>query len=185
MNKYHKVRLDNYFTGIAFTYNDNKEDGNFTVLGASYPSEQLPESNSEFIFNNIPFHFPSKEMKENNHMEFNNQYITVPNDRYHAIHFLGASENGSFKENIFLITENKKYNYKLGLSEWINKEPDFNDMLAIRCQGVHSKTGIITNISTSIWYQKILFDFMDNLIGIEFVDNPGIHIFGLTLERDD
>lgn len=185
MNNFITVNLRSYFNNKGISSAKKVYKGDFSGVGSSYPSDELPVSESLITIENVPFIFPDKEATYDN-MDFYEQSIEVPKNVYNKIHVLGASDNGSFNENINLIntSTNNRRSVKLGLTEWVYKHPVFGEKVAFRTNKAHSKTaGIINGKSLTIWYQcsKILPEYEFNML--KFGDNPGIHIFSLTLEK--
>lgn len=179
------VPLENYFNNSGISFKNSYEHGDFSGAGSSYPAEDLPESNSLINVEEIPFKFPSKVRYDKNNMEFAEQIIDIEPNYYRCIHILGAADNGSFIEPIELITERNKIQVLIGLTDWISKQPTFNEKIAFRCKGAHSKrSGYIEAIDTTIWYQKIeILKYGNEISKLVFIDNPGMHIFALTLEH--
>lgn len=47
------LNLDPYFNNDGISYNSNPSDGDFDCYGQTYPAEELPKSNSIFMFNEV------------------------------------------------------------------------------------------------------------------------------------
>ncbi|KAF0815848.1 MULTISPECIES: hypothetical protein [Cytobacillus] len=182
---YYLVNLEEYYCNCGFSFINQRENGDFTGSGSSYPAEQLPSSEKVIKIHEVPFHFPSKEKGKFNNIEFNEQKIKVKEDSYQAIHVLGAADNGSFLEPISLIDQQGSVSkVMLGFTDWVDYEPKFNDLKAIVCKGVHSaQLGCLEGMQCTIWYQKVKVPTGVLFNEIRLGDNPGMHIFSLTLER--
>jgi hypothetical protein len=181
---YTKVDLREWFTGKSFAYEHNYLSCDFSGFGSSYPAEDLPNSNQIVFIQDVPFLFPEKNDDSFNNLEFNNQTINVDIHNCSKIHILGACDNGSFKECVTLANKNEERKYEIGLTDWTNKNPYFNNIIAFRCKGSYSaRLGFNENMSTTIWYTNVnLNEKLFDINSITFSDNPSIHIFAITLE---
>lgn len=185
MSKYVKVDLSEYFNNCGISYVNDIQSGDLTGIGSSYPAEQLPDSNSNIEVDNVPFLFPKKEVGEKNNIEFNNQVISLPKGNYRNLFVLGAAENGSYIETLIIRNKNISQKIRLGLTDWLNETCEFNETIAYHCYGCHStKAGIISTFEPKMWLQRI--DLPENLLAEELSlpDNPGMHIFAITLEKE-
>jgi|SRR5699024_6366042 len=182
--KYEPIVLNPWYNNKGISSIDNLNDADFTGFGSSFLSEQLPVSGSSINIFGVPFIFPDKEKGKLDNMACMNQEITVKKDRYLKIHVLGASENGSFKEPIKL-SGDSIYESWLGLTDWIETQPQFNNKKALTCNGLNSnRSGLTKSVSTNIWYAKIEIDETGIYDKVLFVDNPSMHIFCLTFEKE-
>lgn len=182
---YYLVNLEEYYSNSGFSYLNKMGSANFTGSGSSYPAEQLPSSKEVITIHHVPFQFPSKEEGDFNNLEFYEQEIKVPNESYTYIHVLGAADNGSFLEPLTLRDqEGAVTEVMLGLTDWVDYDPKFNELKAFVCKGIHSaQLGCLEGMQSTIWYQKVAIPEGVMFNEIRLGDNPGMHIFSLTLER--
>lgn len=134
------VNLIDYFNNDGISYDDLKCDGDFDSLGATYPAEELPNSNSIINMGGIPFIFPNKEHGEKNNMILTGQTIPIDENLYKSLFCLGAVEgqNGEvFEEEITVSFTDGSYNsIFLGLSNWL-LQPVYNEKIAFICSHLH------------------------------------------------
>ena len=137
---FYLVDLRNYFNNDAFSYDSLKCDGDFDGKGATYPAEELPQSNSLIFVDQVPFYFPCKEDGFANNMVFSGQSIGFEPMKLTALFVLGAVEgqNGEvYQEEITVSLEDGTYHpVYLGLSNWL-LAPQYGERLAFRCSHLH------------------------------------------------
>ncbi len=75
------VNLSMHFNNDGISYDTMKCDGAFEGFGSTYPAEELPDSNSIILLDNIPFIFPSKEEVKNN-MAIKKQTFNIYENKY-------------------------------------------------------------------------------------------------------
>lgn len=178
------IKIDIYLNNKGITNLDTKAYGDFSGVGSSYLSDELPNE-KHIVVNNIPFIFQNGETSFDN-MDFHNQEIVLPMGNYKRVHVLGASENGSFAERIELLNSKTghKTAVKLGLTEWVYLQPTFGEQVAFRTRNAYTLTnGKISGRQLTVWQQSI-----NTLSDVEFDrivvgDNPGTHMFSLTMEK--
>ena len=185
MNNFVTLNLEEYFCNKGFSFSNRMDEANFTGIGSSYPAELMPQSEVIDI-NNIPFIFPTNNSKFDN-MEFNRQVIKFEHDSYESIHFLGAADNGSFEEELILSDGDNYKTVTLGFTNWLEQNPIFGEEVAINFQYMHTKSGKkIEELSPKIWFNKVEIQQSTSVPffnSITFPDNPGMHIFGITLKK--
>lgn len=179
--KYELLNLTPYNNVKGISYIDSINKADFSGVGSSYPAEELPYEDVK-EFHGVPFRLPNKDGKYDN-MDFSEQTLNIPENTYAKMHILGAAENGSFNETIFLSTRYREHSYKVGLSEWIYSVPFYNEKVAIQTRYAHSQTSGRVNIPLNVWYQSIELNSKELYCAIKFGDNPGMHIFSITMER--
>lgn len=179
---YYIVNLTQYFCNKGISHVGDAHLANFTGMGSSYPAEQLPKSNQEILIQGVPFLFPPIWSEHFDNIELNGLTVGVQLRRYRKIHVLGASENGSFRCPVCLSRTNEERIVTLGLTDWTKGKPTYEEEYAFLCQGMHTSSGsIVNNLTCAIWHQQIggfKFNHM------EFIDNPSMHIFAITLEEE-
>jgi dTDP-4-amino-4,6-dideoxygalactose transaminase len=162
MNKnYYPLNLSEYFTNDGISYDHLKSDGSFNGLGANYPAEELPKSNTIIEVDAIPFYFPSKENGFKNNLVLRNQTFIVPRNYYKSIFVLGATEglNGeTFEEKMSIKCSDKtSQELTIGLSNWL-LYPVYNERIAFMCTHLHyPDNGQITN--RNIFSEAIFIDY--------------------------
>ncbi len=176
------IDLSSYLNNDGISYATNRADGDFAASGYTYPAEELPESNSKLICQGVEFLFPDKSDGLNNNLALENQNIKVPANYYKEINILGASEMGSFEEEITLeYSDGSLKKTSLGLSEWWAKPSKYKEKVGIQCSKLRSTKDDIEKIKITIWLQRIALNSSKKLTTIRLVDNPCMHIFALTL----
>jgi len=139
-DKFFLVDLREYFNNDGISYDNLKCDGNFDSLGATYPAEELPESNSIIKIKQIPFFFPSKDDGFTNNMVLNGQTICVESGKYKTMYILGAVEGSGgevYEEDVTISFENGAYEtVNLCLSNWM-LPAEYEEMLAFYCSHLH------------------------------------------------
>jgi hypothetical protein len=182
------IDLEEFYCNNGISSEGSISKGNFTGGGSSFPAELLPNFNKDVVIvvNDVPFQLNKSAPDCADNMEFNNQYIKFKPNIYKTIHVLGCADNGSYIEPIYLETKNTSIEVKLGLTDWLTEKPIFDEKIAFRCKYVHTQRGNLSNFQPTIWYQKISL-FISNMrcFGMKFIDNPGMHIFAITLETKE
>lgn len=185
---YHMVDLRRYYNSDAVSSDSDRTDGDFNGIGQTYPEEDLPSSNSLFDCDGIVFRFPDKRDGMNNNVSLEGQHIAIPEDTYDTLYVLGAAER-DFEDNVSFITADGCWVSSLvGLSSWHKgNRLQYGEKVAVRCSGVHCPTRHVytdrLGVDYGIWIQRVPIDTRMPLAAIELPDNPGMHVFALTLRR--
>lgn len=182
------IDLSSYFNNDGISYNTNRTDGDLDGHGVTYPAEELPESNSILTLHGIDLLFPDKSDGAKNNLTLEEQTIPVLVNKYSDIYILGASEWGSFEEEIILqYADGAWEKVLLGLT---NRCPAsgrllFGEKEAIICTGRHTPDTYEQNSKASpkfgIWLQVLRANPRNELKAIKFGDNLCMHIFAMTL----
>lgn len=189
MNKYEVINLYEFYNNNAFSYKEYYEsgdNGDFTYSGLQpcYPSEDLPEGDAKLYLNMIPFIFPSKCKNKDNNFELANQHIYIKNNKYSKIHLLGSADLDNHRELISFYSHNNIYVREFGLTNWLVESQVYNEKVGIQCPKAYSLKGVHNNFKPTIWHQVIdINDIKEPINKISFRDNPSVHIFCITLER--
>ncbi|MCL1972448.1 MAG: hypothetical protein FWG57_05610 [Endomicrobia bacterium] len=132
--------LWNYFNNDGISYDSLKCDGAFDGSGATFPAEELPQSNSFISVDGIPFLFPSKENGNKNNMIIRKQEMLLDEQKYDKLYILGASEGqagDNLKEEIAIMNGNKIITIAYaGLSNWLLTSV-FDEKAAFCCSHFH------------------------------------------------
>jgi len=182
--KFQIINLSSYFNEDGISYATNRADGDFGAYGYTYPAEELPESNTRFICQGVEFLFPDKSDGQNNNLTLEKQNIQVPAKNYEAINILGASEMGSFEEEIALeYSDGSLEKAPLGLSDGWAEPSKYKEKVGIRCSKIHALEGNMESVKVkpTVWLQKIVLNSSKKLTTIKLADNFCMHIFALTL----
>lgn len=182
MNQFLVIDLKGFYSNKGLSFEKEMNKGNLTGVGSSFPAEYFPDSGTTILVNQIPFFINNEGPDSPDNMELNNQTITFKRNLYKFIHILGCSDNGSFKEPLILASNEFTVELKLGLTEWLEKEPLFGEKVGIKCGHIHSGVGKIYSFEPIVWHQTIKVDESVKWDRIKFIDNPGMHIFAITLE---
>ncbi len=181
--------LARYFNNDGISSDADRNDGDFTGAGNTYPEEDLPPSNSMFECEGVVFRFPDKKNGLYNNVSLEGQRIPVPQDRYDSLYFLGASSGFSLEDTIrFIFADGAWEDVFLGLSSWrLCHGLKYGERIAIKCSGYHFPSQhVYTNridVDYGIWMQQIPINHREILKNIEFPDNSDMHIFSMTLRR--
>jgi len=187
------LNLEGLFDNDAIADAQRRADGNFDcpdhaadIPGSVFPAENLPATGSKFSFDGIHFLFPSKERGDLNNVACEGQRIDVPPARYKALHIIGTSENGSFRDSLQLAYKEGPAEAELTLRDWCQK-PAAGDRVAFEapCRYTWSpqKRGMIREeIQPRIWRQTIPLDPAKTLEALTLPYNRRMHVFAATLE---
>jgi len=187
------LNLEALFDNDAIADAQRRNDGNFDcpdhaadIPGSVFPTENLPATGSKFSFDNVQFLFPSKERGDFNNVSCNGQRIEVPPGRYKALHVVGTSENGSFRDTLALAYKEGPADAELALRDWCQK-PGEGDRVAFEaaCRYTWSsekRAMVREEIQPRIWLQRIAFDPKKTLEAIALPYNRRMHVFAATLE---
>lgn len=139
-NKFAPLNLSEHFNNDGISFDDLKCDGSFDGPGSTYPAEELPESRSVVVIDNIPFFFPSKERGDKNNILLKNQVITFEENHYEELFILGAADGqrGEIFEEEFILSFSDKTSDSVyvGLSNWL-LQPAFEEKIAFVCTHLH------------------------------------------------
>ena len=180
--------LTSCFNCDGISSDTDRSDGDFNGSGATYPAEDLPESNALLQCRGVPFRFPDKGDARDNNMALEGQRVPVPRRRYETLYLLGAAEE-DFEDTVRWIgTDGMERTARLGLSGW-GKGHDlrYGECVAVRCSGYHFPSRHVytgrVGVDYGLWMQKLPIPAPGRLAAIQFPDNPGMHIFATTLRR--
>lgn len=181
--------LTPYFNNDGISYKSDRTDGDFTGRGNTYAAEDLPPSNSNVTFYGVTFRFPDKRAGLKNNVALEGQHIEVPQGIYKCLYLLGASDGNSLEDSIrFVFANGSQEEAFLGLSSWrLYHNLKYGERAAIKCTGYHFPSQhVCTNridVDYGIWMQEVAITTCKVLTAIDFPDNPGMHVFALTLRR--
>ena len=134
------------------------------------------------------FRFPDKGDGLNNNISPEGQHIPVPQDRYDSLYLLGSAE-GNLEDIVWFITaDGDQVEAFLCLSGWHKRNSlQYGEQVAIQCSGYHCPAHHVytdrLGVDYGIWMQKLSIHTTECLTAIELPDNPGMHIFAMTLHR--
>jgi hypothetical protein len=178
--------LEDYYNNAGFTYpKEEHRIGDFSGAGSSYVADELITKDGIFEFEGIPFRLRAGEGYNN--IEANLQSLSVEKEyKCTKIHILGASDNGSFKEKIKVVyADEMDEELQFGLTDWISGKPSFENREILRFKGIFSSFSgkVINDFKPTIWYTfNVLSKSSAPVKLIKLPDNPGFHIFSITLE---
>ncbi|MFW6163445.1 MAG: hypothetical protein ACODAJ_11805, partial [Planctomycetota bacterium] len=190
------VNLEALFDNDAIAGVRDRSDGNFDcpdhaahVPGSTYPAEYLPATGSAFSFRGVHFLFPSKERGDFNNVACAGQRLEVPPGRYRALHIIGASENGSFRDRLKLAYKEGPAEAELALTDWC-QAAKFGERAAFtaECRYTYaSERGRVVReaIEARLWPTTIPLDPRKTLEALSLPYNRRMHLFAATLEAAD
>ena len=174
----------------------DRADGNFDcpdhaahVPGSTYPAENLPSTGSAFSFSNVHFLFPSKEQGDFNNVACAGQRIELPQGRYKALHVVGASENGSFRDTLELAYKEGPGEAELALTDWC-QAAGFGERTAFEADARYTYSSernrvVREAVKPRIWLQRIPLDPRKTLDAVVLPYSRRMHVFAATLEAAD
>jgi len=163
------LKLEALFDNDAIADAQRRSDGNFDcpdhaadIPGSVFPAENLPATGSKFSFDGVHFLFPSKERGDFNNVSCNGQRLEVPPGRYTALHLVGASENGSFRDVLSLAYKEGPAEAELALRDWCQK-PAEGDRVAFEapCRYTWSserRTMVREETAPRLWLVRVGLD---------------------------
>ena len=187
------LNLEALFDNDAMADARDRADGNFDcpdhaadIPGSTYPAENLPASGTAFMLDGIWYLFPSKEPGDNNNVACNGQNLRVPAGRYTALHVVGSSENGNFKDTLRLSYKEGPGEVELALTDWC-QAPGLGEKVAFEaaCRYTYSsqRQGVVREaVRPRLFVQTIRLDGAKTLEGIGLPYKRRMHIFCATLE---
>ncbi|MDR0267469.1 hypothetical protein [Paenibacillus sp.] len=178
------VPIQFFLNNIGLTDENSRGQGAFTLGKASYPMEHAPVDGSILTCKDTSFLFPIKTAEGCDNMTMENQLIPFKLGNYVAIDFLGASNNGSFYEQVTLLYKGKNvYQFFVKLSDVI-KSPEFGEQIALTFPFLRYGELDATQYQPNLYHYHqaipsgLLFD------EIKMGDNPFIHIFAISLREE-
>jgi hypothetical protein len=161
-------------------------DSNYTDgTGWDFPAEELPDSNTDFIFNGkekVKFLFGDKTDGQANSVECSGQKIALPPGIYKKIHILGTMHNGSeIFPFVIHYSDGSTEEKDIGFSDWWGVKPAWNEEIALLCSHHHEKTGD-RKPHVAIYVRTIELDGARTLTDLELPSDDRLHIFAITLE---
>jgi alpha-L-fucosidase 2 len=186
LTEFQVVELTSYCNNDGISSDADRSDGDFTGTGQTYPEEDLPPSNSLFKCGEVPFIFPDKSDGKFNNISLEGQGLPIETERNQRLRILGAADL-SLEDRIVLNTnQGIQHELPLRLSSWrLGRDLKYGEVPAILCSGFHFPSQHVyterLDLAYGIWMQTIpLPDEQANALVLP--DNPGMHIFALTLE---
>ena len=180
--------LGPYFNNDGVSTDDDRTDGDFTGAGVTYPAEDLPPSNALVQYDGVSFRFPDKRDGLDNNVSLEGQTLPIEPGLYSELHVLGAAED-SLEDVIRFATEDHVLREApFALSAWHRGWGlQYGESLSIACSGYHHSTGHVCTahlgVCYGIWMQTVQIPAGSRLVSIQLPDNPGMHLFAMTLAR--
>ncbi|MCL6449857.1 MAG: hypothetical protein K6T75_00990 [Acetobacteraceae bacterium] len=157
----------------------------FAALGhSSFPAEELGSLPRPLVVGGVPLWLPAFCDGEPDNTRCDGQRLEVPPGRYCALAVLGASEMGSYKEQVWLrFDAGPEASRTLGLTRWILPEPQFGELAAYAATHCHAPGRQVPGIQPRLWVQFIVLDPDRALIALVLPENILMHVLALTLIR--
>jgi len=163
--------------------NKNRGDG----TGYDFPAEELPDSNSEFVFNGtdkVKFKFGDKADGAKNNVECNKQKITLIPGKYTKVHILATMHNGGSRQPFILsYTDGTSEKVSTGFTDWWGGNPVFGEEVVILTTH-HHETAADRKPSVALFMQTLELDKNKILSSITLPADKRFHIFAITLEGE-
>lgn len=186
-----KVTIDNkpgQYVELPFdqdwiSWNKNLADG----TGYDFPAEELPDSNSEFIFNGtdkVKFKFGDKADGAKNSIECNKQKITLTPGHYTKVHILATMHNGGSRQPFILtFTDGTSEKVPAGFSDWWGGNAVFGEEVVIMTSH-HHEASADRKPGVALYMQTLELDKKKILSSITLPADKRFHIFAITLEGE-
>ena len=181
--------LTEHFNNDGISSDQDRTDGDFTGTGQTYPEEDLPPSNTRVSYGGVPFAFPDKSDGALNNISLEGQRLFVTERCYERLFILGAADVTSLEDRMVVASgQETHHDLPLQLSSWrLGRNLKYGELPAIKCSGFHFPSQHVSteklDITYGIWMQTISLPRI-TVTSILMPDNPGMHIFALTLEEE-
>ncbi len=177
--KYAELPLDHDW----ISWNTNRNDG----TGYDFPAEELPDSNSEFIFNGIAkvkFNFGDKADGGKNTLEAGKQKITFQPGYYTKVYILAARHDGGSKETFMLnYTDGTSEKAVAGFSDWWGGNPVYGEEIAVMTTH-HHEAAADRKPGVALYMQTLEPDKNKILSSVTLPADKRLNIFAITLEGE-
>ncbi|MDD5270187.1 MAG: glycoside hydrolase family 2 TIM barrel-domain containing protein [Candidatus Omnitrophica bacterium] len=186
-----KVKIDGKpgkYVDLPYDHDWISENGRYTDgTGWDYAAEDLPASNSEFIYNGkdkVKFRFGDKSDGAKNTVECGKQKVAFAPGYYGKVHILAAMHDGGAKVPFLLnYTDGTQGKALVGFSDWWGANAVFGEDIAIKTSHHHEASGE-RKPGSGIYMQTIEPDSKKVLSSITLPSEPKLHIFAMTLEGE-
>ncbi|RCX17845.1 endo-beta-N-acetylglucosaminidase D [Anaerobacterium chartisolvens] len=179
-----KVDLESYFNRDGFSYDSNREDGNFD--GGNYPwyfcySADLVEESGITSYNGIDFQWGSFTDGDNNVIDCTGQDIDFDEGSYASIMLLGSTTDGN-KTGTFTInySESDGSEVSVAMNDWCTSGQD--TVLAMTHR--HRCTNEDDNTPCGIFAYYLTPERGTTVTGLTLPDNTNIKIMSISLMRE-
>lgn len=182
--------LSDLLNNDAISFDSNRADGDLRCSGLTIPAEDLPESDSIYQVDDVPFRFPSKADGAMNNIVPQGQSIVLPSLCYRALWTLGLSDGLKMvEEMIYSGGGNAVLGQTFEVSSWsCAGRVTERETVAIKLSGYHTPTRHVSTARVGtyygIWAQEIPVPADCEVWQIQLPDNPALHFFAMTLERE-
>jgi endo-beta-N-acetylglucosaminidase D len=174
-----KVDLSSYFNKDGFSYDRNRRDGNFDLVGYCYSADNI---DSIINYDDTEYELGSFADRENNVVYCNSQNIDLQDGKYSSIKLLGASTHGH-KTGFIRInySDNTFTDVEVTINDWCNDNN--NPKIAKQMSHRHSANSD-NNIRTYIFAHCLTPDTSKTVTSIILPNLRGMNIMAITLEKD-
>jgi len=180
-----------------FSYDDNRNDGNFSQR-SSIPAELIP---NEIVSEDINFKMGSRSDEVNNAVSCKGQKIKLPEGKYNHLYILAAANNDT--KGDFVIDGNT---YSLNIQKWtgfigqfynrkfalngvtvtdINSPYSKQDNIAWFASHIHQAYPSMNKAYQYCYLYKYEIDIPDGAKMLELPNNDRIKILGITIAEND
>lgn len=172
---------------VELPYNDDwiaSKDDLGDGTGYDFPSDYLPDSGSQFIFNSkegpVKFLMGRKEPLQRNNLECRGQTLQTAYGRYSRIYFLGCMHNTAAKLPFTLLyTDGTSQKVYAPLSDWWRGTPVFGEETAFFMPKHIEKDGL-KKPGVGIYFQSLPVDEKRILKAVVVPAEDRAHIFAMT-----
>ncbi|MEW9701256.1 hypothetical protein [Paenibacillus sp. SI8] len=174
------VDLQDLFNNRAFDNDSHSAD--FDSQGNCFSSDQLPV-NGKLELLNMSFNFPAGQIQTYDNLTFMEQTIEVSPDAYKGFMCLGASETGSFRDDMIIEYEDDtRETVTIGFSDWWSHTLINKEMIAWATNMVHPTNGKLPDSNVRIFATKTAIQSGGkNVKRLILPLMPNTHLFALSM----
>ncbi|WP_198659323.1 hypothetical protein [Nocardiopsis sp. FIRDI 009] len=158
----------------------------FNIWGNTFPAEELPEPGTRVGVCGVPFEFPVGAAPSGDNVRCRGQLVEVPPGDYDWVYLLGAAERRTEDHLGLVYADGTELAEHLRMSDfWPETGSRFGEPLAFRTTALRYPRHTHTPHEPSIWQQRSPVSVRGRLRALRLPDNPAMHVFAVTLVRDD
>lgn len=130
----------------------------------------------------ISFLYPEKAVGLKSALACKGQNIKVEQNRYTAVHILGASSEGDTEDTLSLHYSSGSESARLQMSDW-GSGPRHGEKVGLMVRHRHTPNGDDVSRYCYLYHYTIPLDKSRVLTGISLPENPAMKVVAITLER--
>ncbi len=171
------VNLSGYFDEDAFSYENDRSDGDYDSHDNTYPAE-LAENDDEY--DNVPFQLGPFGNGKDNSVSSDGQTINLDKDRYSSIRIAGSATNGD-KSGVFRInyTDGSHSDISVTMKDWCTSDPG-NEKVLQKMNHRHTPDRNESYVNY-IFVYYLAADRDKTVRSITLPDENNMHVLAMTL----